>query len=79
MDFHIIFSDEILSDNIKRFLSDMKATIDGTKKRLADLEKDDFNKAVVNFDQFLVMFRRRVFKLERKVFIRVFIKGAWEY
>ncbi len=53
LDFHIIFSDEILSDNIKRFLSDMKATIDGTEKRLADLEKDDFNKAVVNFDQLL--------------------------
>ncbi|PUD82987.1 ATPase, partial [Helicobacter pylori] len=26
LDFHIIFSDEILSDDIKRFLSDMKAT-----------------------------------------------------
>ncbi len=53
LDFHIIFSDEVSSDNIKRFLSDMEATIDGTKKRLADLEKDDFDKVVVNFDQLL--------------------------
>ncbi len=53
LDFHIIFSDEILSDNIKRFLSNMKANVCGIEKKLADLEKDDFNKAVVNFDQLL--------------------------
>ncbi len=39
LDFHIIFSDGILSDGIKNFLSDMEATVDGTEKKLAKLEK----------------------------------------
>ncbi len=53
LDFHIIFSDEVSSDGIKKFLSNMKADVCGIEKKLADLEKDDFKKAVVNFDQLL--------------------------
>ncbi len=75
LDFHIIFSDEILSDNIKRFLSDMKATIDGTKKRLADLEKDDFNKAVVNFDQFLECLEEESLNLMGKYLLGFLSRG----
>lgn len=75
LDFHIIFSDEILSDNIKRFLSDMKATIDGTKKRLADLEKDDFNKAVVNFDQFLECLEEESLNLRGKYLLGFLSRG----
>ncbi|WQR62936.1 AAA family ATPase [Helicobacter pylori] len=75
LDFHIIFSDEILSDNIKRFLSDMEATIDGTKKRLADLEKDDFNKAVVNFDQLLECLEEESLNLMGKYLLGFLSRG----
>ncbi len=53
LDFHIIFSDKVSSDGIKKFLLNMKANVCGIEKKLADLEKDDFDKAVVNFDQLL--------------------------
>ncbi|WP_367686273.1 AAA family ATPase [Helicobacter pylori] len=53
LDFHIIFSDKVSSDGIKKFLLNMKANVCGTEKKLADLEKKDLNKAVVNFDQLL--------------------------
>ncbi|GAA7038701.1 hypothetical protein AOH447_13380 [Helicobacter pylori] len=75
LDFHIIFSDEILSDNIKRFLSDMKATIDGTEKRLADLEKDDFKKAVVNFDQLLECLEEESLNLMGKYLLGFLSRG----
>ncbi len=75
LDFHIIFSDEILSDNIKRFLSDMKATIDGTEKRLVDLEKDDFNKAVVNFDQLLECLEEESLNLMGKYLLGFLSRG----
>ncbi len=75
LDFHIIFSDEILSDNIKRFLSDMKATIDGTEKRLADLKKDDFNKAVVNFDQLLECLEEESLNLMGKYLLGFLSRG----
>ncbi|GAA8925934.1 hypothetical protein VN0932_14140 [Helicobacter pylori] len=75
LDFHIIFSDEILSDNIKSFLSDMKATIDGTEKRLADLEKDDFNKAVVNFDQLLECLEEESLNLMGKYLLGFLSRG----
>ncbi len=75
LDLHIIFSDEILSDNIKRFLSDMKATIDGTEKRLADLEKDDFNKAVVNFDQLLECLEEESLNLMSKYLLGFLSRG----
>lgn len=39
LDFHIIFSDKVSSGSIKMFLSNMEATIGGTKKQLASLEK----------------------------------------
>ncbi len=66
LDFHIIFSDEILSDNIKRFLSDMKATID---------EKDDFNKAVVNFDQLLECLEEESLNLMGKYLLGFLSRG----
>ncbi|GAA6824624.1 AAA family ATPase [Helicobacter pylori] len=75
LDFHIIFSDEILSDNIKRFLSDMKATIDGTEKRLADLEKDDFKKVVVNFDQLLECLEEESLNLMGKYLLGFLSRG----
>ncbi len=84
LDFHIIFSDEILSDNsdnnnnnnIKRFLSDMEATtIDGTKKRLADLEQKDCSKAVVNFDQLLECLEKESLKLRGKYLLGFLSRG----
>ncbi|GAA9341640.1 AAA family ATPase [Helicobacter pylori] len=75
LDFHIIFSDEILSDNIKRFLSDMKATIDGPDKRLADLEKNDFNKVVVKFDQLLECLEEEALNLRGKYLLGFLSRG----
>ncbi len=84
LDFHIIFSDEILSDNsdnnnnnnIKRFLSDIEATtIDGTKKRLADLEQKDCSKAVVNFDQLLECLEKESLKLREKYLLGFLSRG----
>ncbi|GAA8968041.1 gamma-glutamylcyclotransferase [Helicobacter pylori] len=75
LDFHIIFSDEILSDNIKRFLSDMKATIDGPDKRLADLEKNDFNKVVVKFDQLLECLEEETLNLRGKYLLGFLSRG----
>ncbi|WP_154499066.1 TrlF family AAA-like ATPase [Helicobacter pylori] len=75
LDFHIIFSDEVSSDGIKKFLSDMKATIDGTEKRLADLEKDDFNKAVVNFDQLLECLEEESLNLMGKYLLGFLSRG----
>lgn len=75
LDFHIIFSDEILSDDIKRFLSDMKATIDGTEKRLADLKENDFNKAVVNFDQLLECLEEESLNLRGKYLLGFLSRG----
>ncbi|QQW79587.1 TrlF family AAA-like ATPase [Helicobacter pylori] len=53
LDFHIIFSDKVSSDGIKKFLLNMKANVCGVEKKLANLKKDDLDKAVVNFDQLL--------------------------
>ncbi|WCB34717.1 ATP-binding protein [Helicobacter pylori] len=75
LDFHIIFSDEVSSDGIKKFLSNMKATIDGTEKRLADLEKDDFNKAVVNFDQLLECLEEESLNLMGKYLLGFLSRG----
>ncbi|PUD34519.1 TrlF family AAA-like ATPase, partial [Helicobacter pylori] len=57
------------------FLSDMKATIDGTEKRLADLEKNDFNKAVVNFDQLLECLEEESLNLRGKYLLGFLSRG----
>lgn len=53
----------------------MKATIDGTEKRLADLEKNDFNKAVVNFDQLLECLEKESLKLRGKYLLGFLSRG----
>ncbi len=53
----------------------MKATIDGTEKRLADLEKDDFNKAVVNFDQLLECLEEESLNLMGKYLLGFLSRG----
>ncbi|MCQ2928768.1 AAA family ATPase, partial [Helicobacter pylori] len=71
--------DEILSDssdnNIKRFLSYMEATVDGTKKNLAYLEKKDCGKAVVNFDQLLECLEKESLKLRGKYLLGFLSRG----
>ncbi|GAA9644059.1 PHP-associated domain-containing protein [Helicobacter pylori] len=75
LDFHIIFSDEVSSDGIKKFLSNMKANVCGIEKKLADLEKDDFKKAVVNFDQLLECLEEESLNLMGKYLLGFLSRG----
>ncbi|WP_208363661.1 TrlF family AAA-like ATPase [Helicobacter pylori] len=75
LDFHIIFSDKVSSDGIKKFLLNMKANVCGIEKKLADLEKDDFDKAVVNFDQLLECLEKESLKLRGKYLLGFLSRG----
>ncbi|WRE34325.1 AAA family ATPase [Helicobacter pylori] len=75
LDFHIIFSDEVSSDGIKKFLLNMKANVCGTEKKLADLEEDDFDKAVVNFDQLLECLEEESLNLRGKYLLGFLSRG----
>ncbi|WP_441712039.1 TrlF family AAA-like ATPase [Helicobacter pylori] len=75
LDFHIIFSDEVSSGGIKKFLSNMKANVCGIEKKLADLEKDDFKKAVVNFDQLLECLEEESLNLMGKYLLGFLSRG----
>ncbi|TPH63302.1 TrlF family AAA-like ATPase [Helicobacter pylori] len=75
LDFHIIFSDRVSSDGIKKFLSNMKANVYGTDKTFDDLEKDDFDKAVVNFDQLLECLEKESLKLRGKYLLGFLSRG----
>ncbi|WP_180454502.1 TrlF family AAA-like ATPase [Helicobacter pylori] len=75
LDFHIIFSDEVSSDGIKKFLSNMRANVCGIEKKLADLEKDDFKKAVVNFDQLLECLEEESLNLMGKYLLGFLSRG----
>ncbi|RVY22511.1 ATPase [Helicobacter pylori] len=75
LDFHIIFSDKVSSGSIKMFLSNMEATIGGTKKQLASLEKKDCSKAVVNFDQLLECLEKESLKLRGKYLLGFLSRG----
>ncbi|KHL82620.1 TrlF family AAA-like ATPase [Helicobacter pylori] len=75
LDFHIIFSDKVSSDGIKKFLLNMKANVCGIEKKLADLEKDDFDKAVVNFDQLLECLEEESLKLRGKYLLGFLSRG----
>ncbi|WRF13580.1 ATPase [Helicobacter pylori] len=75
LDFHIIFSDKVSSDGIKKFLLNMKANVCGIEKKLADLEKDDFDKAVVNFDQLLECLEEESLNLRGKYLLGFLSRG----
>ncbi|MFP6097072.1 TrlF family AAA-like ATPase [Helicobacter pylori] len=75
LDFHIIFSDKAKPQEIDNFLRNADANVDGTEKKLADLEKDDFNKAVVNFDQLLECLEKESLKLRGKYLLGFLSRG----
>ncbi|GAA8432645.1 PHP-associated domain-containing protein [Helicobacter pylori] len=75
LDFHIIFSDRVSSDGIKKFLSNMKANVYGTDKMFDDLEKDDFDKAVVNFDRLLECLEEEALNLRDKYLLGFLSRG----
>ncbi|GAA8172889.1 PHP-associated domain-containing protein [Helicobacter pylori] len=75
LDFHIIFSDRVSSDGIKKFLSNMKANVYGTDKMFDDLEKDDFDKAVVNFDRLLECLEEEALNLRGKYLLGFLSRG----
>ncbi|MCQ2898074.1 ATPase [Helicobacter pylori] len=75
LDFHIIFSDKAKPQEIDNFLKNADANVDGTEKKLADLEKDDFDKAVVNFDQLLECLEKKSLKLRGKYLLGFLSRG----
>ncbi|GAA7475316.1 PHP-associated domain-containing protein [Helicobacter pylori] len=75
LDFHIIFSDRVSSDGIKKFLSNMKANVGGTDKMFDDLEKDNFDKAVVNFDRLLECLEEEALNLRGKYLLGFLSRG----
>lgn len=75
MDFHIIFSDKVTQQEIDNFLRNADANVGGTEKKLADLEKDDFDKAVVNFDQLLECLEKEFLKLRGKYLLGFLSRG----
>ncbi|QQW91115.1 TrlF family AAA-like ATPase [Helicobacter pylori] len=75
LDFHIIFSDKVSDDDINKFLLNMKASVCGIDKKLADLKKDDFNKAVVNFDQLLECLEEESLNLMGKYLLGFLSRG----
>ncbi|MFB1283066.1 TrlF family AAA-like ATPase [Helicobacter pylori] len=75
LDFHIIFSDKVTQQEIDNFLRNADANVGGTEKKLADLEKDDFDKAVVNFDQLLECLEKESLKLRGKYLLGFLSRG----
>ncbi|MGN8439642.1 TrlF family AAA-like ATPase [Helicobacter pylori] len=75
LDFHIIFSDKVTQQEIDNFLKNADANVGGTEKELADLEKDDFDKAVVNFDQLLECLEKESLKLRGKYLLGFLSRG----
>ncbi|MGL2767294.1 TrlF family AAA-like ATPase [Helicobacter pylori] len=75
LDFHIIFSDKVTQQEIDNFLRNADANVGGTEKKLADLEKHDFDKAVVNFDQLLECLEKESLKLRGKYLLGFLSRG----
>ncbi len=75
LDFHIIFSDKVTQQEIDNFLRNADANVGGTEKKLADLKKDDFDKAVVNFDQLLECLEKESLKLRGKYLLGFLSRG----
>ncbi|AVG73299.1 TrlF family AAA-like ATPase [Helicobacter pylori] len=75
LDFHIIFSDKVTQQEIDNFLRNADANVGGTEKKLADLEKDDFDKVVVNFDQLLECLEKESLKLRGKYLLGFLSRG----
>ncbi|WQW44917.1 ATPase [Helicobacter pylori] len=75
LDFHIIFSDEVSHNGIKKFLSNMKADVCGIEKKLEDLKEYDFDKAVVNFDQLLECLEEESLNLMGKYLLGFLSRG----
>ncbi len=75
LDFHIIFSDKVTQQEIDNFLRNADANVGGIEKQLADLEKDDFDKAVVNFDQLLECLEKESLKLRGKYLLGFLSRG----
>ncbi|MFP6305901.1 TrlF family AAA-like ATPase [Helicobacter pylori] len=75
LDFHIIFSDKVTQQEIDNFLRNADANVGGTEKKLADLEKDDFDKAVVNFDQLLECLEEESLNLRGKYLLGFLSRG----
>ncbi len=75
LDFHIIFSDKVSKQEIDDFLRNAEANIGGTDKTLASLEKDDFSKAVVNFDELLECLEKESLGLRGKYLLGFLSRG----
>ncbi len=75
LDFHIIFSDKVSEQKIDNFLKNAEANVSGKDKTLASLEKDDFSKAVVNFDELLECLEKESLGLRGKYLLGFLSRG----
>ncbi|MFP9100274.1 TrlF family AAA-like ATPase [Flavobacterium sp. RHBU_24] len=76
IDLHVIFSNEIKKENLQRFLMNMKVNINGSNKKLIDIHSpDDFDKAVVSFDDLLDCLNEESNGLHEKFLIGFLSRG----
>jgi energy-coupling factor transporter ATP-binding protein EcfA2 len=76
LDLHVIFSDNILKQEIEKFLQNLSANVSGKKKKLMDFQsKEDFENAVVNFDELIECLNDESLSLKEKYLIGFLSRG----
>lgn len=76
LDLHIIFSEDIVKENIDKLLQNVTANVQGNKKKLIDLKtQDDFKFAIVNFDKLQEQLNDESLKLKGKYLLCFLSRG----
>lgn len=76
LDLHVIFSSDVKKENLQKFLMNMKVNINGVDKKLSDVtSSEDFDKAVVNFDNLTQCLNEESIGLQGKFLIGFLSRG----
>lgn len=76
LDLHVIFSNLIPKEQIIKFLNNMSVNVSGTDKKLIDINGiNDFNKAVVNFDNLMKCLNDESIGLKGKYLVGFLSRG----
>ena len=76
LDLHVIFSNLIPKEQIIKFLNNMSVNVSGTDKKLIDINGiNDFNKAVVNFDNLMKCLNEESIGLKGKYLVGFLSRG----
>jgi len=76
LDLHVIFSENALESEIKKFLNNLNVTVGSAKKKSTDLaSEDDFRKAVINFDHLKEQLEEESLNLQGKYLIGFLSRG----